>query len=170
MEEKKWYRVIDPLSPLYGCDVLTESSLTAVNHKDFTTRKFLMVKALRRVDVFVGDRPFQLIAKDGDDLGLMVDRAVLEDSPIQDETVETGTDRPHGICLDESEMTRVDGHKLKIVKYEKAIQIALLDHNGKLLATNTDSSDGKAYWEDSLVRLFVSGADPDDIVYTLRNS
>lgn len=172
MEEKKWFRVIDPLSPLYGCDVLLSGEKVynvewAVGGED---EEFHRVIAMRRVDVFVGDRPFQLVAKEGQDLGLLISNACFASSPVQDEIVEAGTDRPHGLCIDESEMTRQDGVTLRIARYERATQIAVEDADDCLMATHTDSSDARESWERVIVDMFERGDDLEDIVYALRNS
>lgn len=171
MEEKKWYRVIDPLSPLYGCDVLLDGHrVWGVEWAVDADESFYRVVAMRRVDVFVGDRPFQLVAKDGQDLGLMISNACFAASPVQDEIVVTGTDRPHGLCLDESEMTREDGATLRIARYEKATQIAVEDADDGLLASETDSTEARAVWESVIIGLFESGEDVGDIVYALRKN
>ena len=169
----KWFRVIDPLSPLYGCDVrVAPDGLSLVKPDDFSTRSFATIQALRRVDVFVGDRPFQLVAKDGEDLGLMIERSQLETSPLQNETVETGTDRPHGLCIDESEMTRADGVTLHVVNYERATQIALRDANNQVLASDTIAGDLdlRFIWETTVLSMFERGDDQDDLIYVLRNN
>lgn len=169
--ERKWYRVIDPLSPLYGCDVLlsgehVRSIAWAFDPED---EAFYRIVAMRRMDVIMGDRPFQLVAKKGEDLGLLISNACISSSPIQDEIIETGTDRPYGICINEGEMTRGDGYTLRVAQYEKATQIALSDSDGKLLATHTDLESSQ-YWEEEILRMFERGDDPDDIVYALRNN
>lgn len=165
MEEMKWFRVVDPLSPLYGCDVRGWESEAAFGPDDA-----LIVTAMRRVDVFVGNRPFQLVAKQGEDLGLAVRTSQLDVSPVQDEIIETGTDRPHGLCLDESEMTRLDGVTLRVARYERATQIALEDPDGVLVATATESGEARGAWETAIVDMFEHGDDQDDITYALRNS
>ncbi len=163
-----WYRVIDPLNPLYGCDVRCRESLQAEG--------WMVVEALRRVDVFVGDRPFQLVAPKGGCLGLLVDSDNLEVSPIQDEVMETATDRPYGLCLNESEMQRGDEVTLRIARYEYSTQIALLSAEGKLLATQTLWNGGPTgpettrLWEEKIVSMFERGDDQDDIAYALRNT
>lgn len=157
-----WYRVTDPLNPLCGCDVRVETSTLGPS--------WLHVVALRRVDVFLGDRPFQLFAPPEESLGVMIRKAHLEMSPIQDDVVQTATDRPHGICIDESEMTRADGVTLCVVHYERATQIAVKDSDGRLLATHTDSGDFRNVWEQALIGSFETGNDVDEIVYALRNS
>lgn len=160
-EEKKWYRVIDPLNPLCGCDVMI-AELTK-------QPGFFAVTALRRLDIFVGDRPFQLVAKEGEQLGVMVNFDHLQESPLQNEIVETGTDRPHGRCLDESEMTRKDGVTLRIARYERATQIAVEDPDDGLLTTRTETSDFRDLWERTIVNVFERGDDVEDIVYALEH-
>lgn len=168
MSEKKWYRVSDTLNPLHGCDVTGREK--NVGHSDGTMTEMFVITALRRVDIFVGDRPFQLVAKDGEYLGLLVDKAHLVDSPFQDEIMEVGDDRPFGICLDESEMTREDGVMLRVARYEKAVQIALSGADGKLRATNTQTDDLRYAWEQLIVGMFERNDDEDDIAYALRNN
>jgi len=167
--EKKWYRVVDPINPLFGCDVtglIDEDSLPG----------YLQVTAMRRVDIFVGDRPFQLVAQEGEGLGVMVDVDHLADSLLQDETVELTTERPYGRCIDESEMTRKDGVTLHIARYESSTQIAVSDADGELLGTNTLWSGGPTgpeivgLWEQRIVSMFERGDDQDDIAYALRNN
>lgn len=167
--EKKWYRVIDPINPLFGCDV------TGLIDED-THPGYLQVTAMRRVDIFVGDRPFQLVGNDYEGLGIMIDTDHLGESLLQDETVELTTERPFGRCIDESEMTRKDGVTLRIARYETHVQIALSDSEGSLLGTQTLWSGGPTgpmvvkHWEEKIVSMFERGDDQDDIVYALRNS
>lgn len=134
MEDKKWYRVTDPLSPLHGCDVRGEPR-NLVNI-DMSFDRFLIVEALRRVDIFAGDRPFQLIAPDGKSLGMMIEWAQLAESPLQDDIVELATDLPYGACLDEYEAERGDEVRLHVATFERAAQVALT-HKGKLLRSET---------------------------------
>lgn len=155
---KKWFRVNDQLSPLCGCDV------TGIEAEGW-----LSITALRRVDIFVGDRPFQLVAKEGEHLGLLIDTDQLVDSPFQDDVMVVGDDRPFGLCLNESEMTRKDGCTMFVARYERATQIALRS-NGKLLATKTDTSDVKEVWETQIIARFELGDDQDDMVYMLRSN
>lgn len=162
MDEKKWYRVIDPLNPLYGCDVSGVEALSVEG--------WLNLTAMRRVDVFVGDRPFQLIAKSGEYLGVLIDCDHLALAPIQDVTMVTGTDRPHGLCLDESEMVRKDGVTLRVARYERATQIAVEDAEENLLGTSTETGDFKDEWERQIIALFESGAEPEDIAYALEEN
>lgn len=165
--EKKWYRVVDPLSPLYGCDV---TGYRTAWDSDTDETLMIAITAMRRVDVFVGDRPFQLVAKDGESLGLWIDVECLDDSPVQDETVETGTDRPHGICIDESEMERGDGVKLRVARYERATQIAVESPDGELRATKTATDELRSVWEDLIVGKFQLGEDIDNLVVLLTST
>lgn len=122
--EVKWYRVIDPLSPLYGCDV--RGWKKNIGSNDLSYDEMLVVCAMRRIDVFVGDRPFQLIAPEGENLGLLIVLQCLEPSPLQDDVVELTTDIPYGEFLEEVEVSRDDGCVLHIVAFERAFQVALL--------------------------------------------
>lgn len=122
--EVKWYRVIDPLSPLYGCDV--RGWRKPVGNNEMTIQDFMVIEAMRRVDIFVGDRPFQLVAPDGEMLGLLIDWTQLEPSPLQDEIVELATDMPYGEFLEEVELNREDGCVLHLSAYERLYQVALL--------------------------------------------
>jgi hypothetical protein len=168
MGEVVWFRVIDPLSPLYGCDVkLADSSAVAV---DRGAEIWWKVIAMRRVDIFVGDRPFQLIAPPGESLGICIDPDQLEPSPLQDETVELQTDRPNGLCLDESEMTRGDGHTLRIARYERATQVALDDGQGTLLGTRTFYGMPDDTGDERVLSMFEQNCDPDEIVAMLHGS
>jgi len=175
-EDVKWYRVTDPLSPLCGCDVRL-SGLRVWNIAwSRPGTEFYQVVAMRKVDVFVGDRPFQLVAKEGEDLGLLINMDQLAESPFQNDVMEIGRDRPHGICLDESEMTRQDGVTLRIARYERATQIALEDADDCLLATTTepikptDPDEVRNAWEDAIITMFERGDDVDDICYALRTN
>lgn len=159
-----WYRVTDPLNPLYGCDVYVVGTASGV-----LSGPMAVISKMRRVDIFVGDRPFQLVAPPDEVLGVMVRVGDLEVSPLQDEKVETGTDRPHGLCIDESEMTRGDGLTLRIARYELATQIAVQDPNDGLLVSRTETSELRNYWEDLVVKAFERGDDVEDIVYRVGN-
>lgn len=126
MSDVKWYRVIDPLSPLYGCDVRGYDA--SEGPYGIPKGTYLNVSGMRRVDIFVGDRPFQLMAPKNENLGLMVLFQQLESSPIQDEIVELSTELPYGEFLEEVE----DGPRgdetearLTCVAYEELYQIAL---------------------------------------------
>lgn len=136
MDDVKWYRVIDPLNPLFGCDVRVRNDRAVVTKSG--AKLCWEISAMRRIDVFVGDRPFQLIAPEEESLGLWIDPAHLQDSPLQDDVVELGTDLPYGECLDEEQHTRADGLTVHAVTYEHAAQVALLK-DGKLLKTRTTS-------------------------------
>lgn len=124
MSDVKWFRVIDPLSPLYGCDVRGHCVDCSFGPDDG-----LVIRAMRRVDIFVGDRPFQLVAPEGETLGLIIISSQLEPSPIQDDIVELSTDLPYGKFLGEvEEGPRNDDEteaRLTCVAYEKRCQIAL---------------------------------------------
>ena len=164
MSEKKWYRVVDPLSPLFGCDVQGETYDAA--------HQLMVIRALRRVDIFVGDRPFQLVSPKTEKLGLglIISTSQLDDSPMQESVIEIGNDRPFGLCTDESELTRRDGYTLRIARYEHATQVAFDDPTGKLLASKTfygESPDAEPEQSDGVMALFESG-EVDDLVYLLQ--
>jgi hypothetical protein len=133
MEDKDitWFRVIDPLSPLFGCDVKLGFSRML---------NFTSIIAMRRIDVFVGDRPFQLIAPENETLGLFIDVNQLEASPFQNETMEMSTSIPYGACIQEYETARTESDEsetvLHIVYYDNATQVALKDGSG-VLSKNT---------------------------------
>lgn len=129
METIKWYRVIDPLSPLYGCDVTGYDA--ADGAYEIPKETYLNLTGMRRVDIFVGDRPFQLMAPKNENLGLMVLFQQLEKSPLQDEIVELATDLPYGEFLEEVELSRKDDCTLHLVAYENLYQIALLVPSGR---------------------------------------
>lgn len=152
-EGVKWYRVVDPLNPLYGCDV------RCIIEPDMDTTGYSTINAMRRVDIFVGDRPFQLIAQPGKDLGLMVFRDHLEESPVQDEIVELGTDYPYGKCQGEMNLTRGDDLAVNVAKYESTNQVALLK-GGKLLKSVMLGF----VRADNLAEMFEDGRSVDDIL------
>ncbi len=159
MSARKWFRVVDPLSPLFGCDVTVIGS---------TLKGFKHVMSMRRMDIFVGDRPFQLIAPEGESLGILIKESHLEESPLQVDVIEIGSSRPFGICLDESEMQRGDDLVLHIVNYEQATQIALKDGDGgELLATQTFTDKSVA---DAVLKMFERGDDRDDITFMLKRN
>lgn len=163
VEEKKWYRVTDPLSPLFGCDVRGWVSEAAIGPDNA-----LVVEAMRRIDVFVGDRPFQLVATPGENLGLAVRTDQLEESPLQDDIIELTTDSPYGKCVDEEEATRADDLNLHVTTYERAIQVALrrvlhtrLGVRLELLKTITIDSYSL---RDEIQQMFEDGRTADEIV------
>lgn len=127
-----------------------------------------VVQALRRIDVFVGDRPFQLVAGPDEDLGLIIRMEQLVKSPLQDQIVELVTDRPHGKCLDEYQLDRSDGVALRVARFEEAIQVALDDVDGVLLASTTYSGDRFQERFDSFEEHFRDGVEEDDLVLSLR--
>lgn len=135
MAEKKWMRVSDPISPLDGCDVL-------VTDEQVGEHPWRMVYGLRRIDVFVGNRPFQLIAEDKGNIGVMVNPLTLTDSPLGDDVVEMSTTTPHGKFVSE-DLYRgpEDGPSMMVVRFSRAYQVALLDVESRLMATNTWYSD-----------------------------
>ena len=116
---EKWYRVSDPISPLYGCDVKGYEIDSMFGPDDG-----MVLCALRRIDIFKGDRPFQLVAPVGEDLGIIISCDQLCLSPLQDDIVELATDLPYGRFLEESELF-VSDLVLNIVTYERAHQVAL---------------------------------------------
>lgn len=162
-DDVKWFRVTDPLSPLFGCDVDGYLLDKAFGNG----RDGFVVTGLRRVDIFMGDRPFQLVAKDDEDLGIMVDAAMLKESAIQDDIVELVTDRPFGIAIDEGEMTRDDGLTLSIARFERAVQIAMQGPDGDLIASKTFVGDPEFVGAE-ILEMFEDGADQDDIVFALK--
>ncbi len=111
-EKKKWFRVTDPLNPLCGCDVRIQDFGSFTEAKDWWT-----VEAMRRVDVFIGDRPFQLIAREGENLGLMVDARHLVESPLQATSVGVVRSPASTVATVASHTRRADGRRamLRIV-------------------------------------------------------
>lgn len=154
-----WYRVNDPLNPLCGSDVLTGE----VGRIEGGSRKFWEVIAIRRVDVFVGDRPYQLVAPAGGSLGIMVASDGLVESPIQDEVVEIATDRPYGKCVEERDLDRSDGVRLRVVEYEQMGQVALDDADGTLAASGNVTVGGISRLEEA----FRNGSDLDEMLELL---
>ncbi len=162
MGEVKWYRVIDPLSPLYGCDVRGYSAECVFGPDDG-----LVIKAMRRVDIFVGDRPFQLIAPQGETLGLVIDSRQLEPSPLQDETVELATDLPYGEFLEEVEDERGDRLRLHSVAYENAYQVALTSPEGVIVTRTIQNLNDELI---EIREMFARGDDVDDIKFKILRS
>jgi hypothetical protein len=144
MSSAKWYRVIDPLNPLCGCDVTIE---------DEGDDGFCVVTALRKLDVLMGDRPYQLRVVAGQNLGVSVFGEHLVESPIQDEIVEIAYDLPHGRCVDEQIIEGVD-EELRVVTYERAIQVAYGAPEGELYATSTLRGDDRTQRATDLVMAF----------------
>lgn len=154
-----WYRVNDPLNPLSGCDVRGEE-LSMYDKDGEPLGRFLIIAAARRVDVFMGDRPYQRVAADGQSLGLLVDSSQLVASPIQDDVVEIATDRPYGACVEERDHDRSDGLRLRVVEYELMGQVALDDTaSSELIASATVPIDGMREVE----KLFVGGFEIDEV-------
>ena len=129
--KSKWWRVIDPISPLYGCDVRGDLMFMS----ETSSHEYIFIEAMRRIDIFVGDRPFQLIAPSGEDLGLLINSKQLQLSPLQDDLIELSTDPPYGEFLEELELSRgdVDNCILHLVAYEKLYQVALLSRETGLV-------------------------------------
>lgn len=127
------------MNPLCGCDVKTGEE----GHLVGASGKFWEVTAIRRVDVFVGDRPFQLVAPPGDSLGIMVANSHLIKSPIQEDITEIATDRPFCKCLEEREHSRGDDLVLRVAEYEGMAQVALDDTaTNSVLTSATVSLEG----------------------------
>lgn len=115
LDEKKWYRVCEPLNPLNGCDVKIRDDGTGL----------VCLCALRRVDVFVGDRPYQLRG----DLGIWIREEHLKESPIQDDIMEMATDNPYGPFVGESR-SYDNPLEMHIARYQSAIVVSLRDLEG----------------------------------------
>jgi hypothetical protein len=157
-----WYRVNDPLNPLCGADVLTGDP----GHLEGGHGTFYEVRAMRRVDVFVGDRPYQLIAPEGQSLGILVASNHLVESPIQDDVVEIATDRPYGPCVEERDHARDDGLRLRVVEYVLMSQVAVDDSDtGELLSSATVSLGAAVIIEEA----FLGGNDREDMQFMIAN-
>ena len=155
----KWWRVVDPLNPLCGCDVKGWDSEAVFGPDDA-----LAVTALRRLDVLVGDRPFQLVAAEGEHLGVAVLREHLEPSPVQDDRIEIGYDNPHGRCLSEVSIPGPDGDELRVARYERAIQVAYGEMEGELYATATIRGSDRDTRLSNVIAAFSDGTvDVDDL-------
>lgn len=161
----EWFRVNDPLSPLHGCDVRGSE---AVDENE-ESLGFLMIEALRRVDIFVGDRPHQLVAPEDGNLGLMIDMNQLIESPIQDDIVELVTDRPFGKCVEEYQLDRADGVALRIARFEGAIQVALDDVGGRLVRSVVFSDVSREVEVEALVSDFRLGLEVDDLLVLMND-
>jgi hypothetical protein len=60
---------------------------------------------------------------------------------------------------------------MRIARYERAIQVAFQDKNGKLLATATEVEEHtRDVWEETLLTMFETNVDQDNIVYALRSN
>lgn len=173
MSDVKWYRVIDPLSPLYGCDVRGYDA--SEGPYEIPKGTYLNATGMRRVDVFVGDRPFQLMAPKNENLGLMVLFQQLEPSPIQDEVVELSTELPYGDFLEEVE----DGPRgdetearLTCVAYEERYQIALKWRDPASETINVYSRVIQSPNDDVIMirSAFNRGDDVDDIRYMIERA
>lgn len=147
MSSVKWWRVVDPLNPLSGCDVLIDEQVDCSDMHP--------VKALRRLDVLVGNRPFQLVNPEGD-IGIAVSAAHLQASPVQDDVVEIEYDRPHGKCLSEVTIPSGDGEELRVVEYENAIQVAYGECDGELYATCTIRGEDRGDRYQRLLKMYKS--------------
>lgn len=157
MSNVKWWRVIDPLNPLCGCDVTlapTEHGIVKFEDPDNDNTLYGAVTGLRRMDILMGDRPFQLIRKDGQDIGVLVRLGHLEVSPIQDDVVEIAYDLPNGKCLDEDVLSDGGDAELRIAKYENATQVAFGQPEGELYATCTLRGPDQNIRLDALIRAY----------------
>jgi hypothetical protein len=173
MSDVNWFRVIDPLSPLYGCDVRGYDAKDGPY--DLPRRTYLNVTGMRRVDIFVGDRPFQLMAPKNENLGLMVLFQQLEPSPLQDDIIELSTELPYGKFLEEIE----DGPRgdeteamLTCVAYEKRYQVALKWRDVGSETINVFSRTIQNH-NDDVMRIreaFDRGDDIDDVRYMIERA
>ena len=170
IEDDKWYRVTERMSPLCGCDVLGEIALDEFGEQ----LGFLLICKLRRVDVFVGDRPFQLVASPNESLGLLIDYSHLDESPLQEDIIEMSVSSPYGKCLNEDEYTRPDGLILRVVTYSKAVQVALEDPGSGLIAAETfiDNNINPRPLNRAIEihKQFESNVDSDEIVGIMRRN
>ena len=124
-----WYRVVDPQSPLFGCDVKGWISEAAIGADDA-----LVIQAMRRIDMVVGDRPYQMIASDGENLGLAIRTDQLEVSAVQDDLIEMTRTHPYGEIISEKKLG--DEISLTLVLYGRALQAAYVD-GSIVVAKNT---------------------------------
>ncbi len=155
----KWHRVTDPLSPLFGCDV--KCFMVRVPHG------YASIVALRRVDIFVGDRPFQLVAPPGETLGLMIDEIQLGDCQLQDETFELATDTPYGKFVNEEENYRDDGCSINVAWFTNATQVAIKNIDGQVVATRTFRNDSHISDANNILVSFVANDEIDDLKFTM---
>lgn len=155
-----WYRVMDPLNPLCGADVLIE---------DEGDNGFCVVTALRRLDVLMGNRTFQLRVPEGQHLGISVLAEHLVESPIQDDVIEIAYDYPNGKCLSEATLDTGDTDELRIARYERAIQVAYGEREGELAATCTLRGDDREERLKTIIGLFEdSNFDFDNLIAAMR--
>lgn len=115
LEHGRWYRVQGNIgNPLNGCDV------QVYDDPSDSAGIPLLVLALRRIDMIIGDRPYQL--RDPDGLGVYIDRYSLVDSPIQDDVVEIATDSPYGKFIDSNIFPLGKDGLITMARYERAVQ------------------------------------------------
>lgn len=167
MEEQKWWRVVAPDNILFGADV-RGNVIPADDGCEVAT---LFVRAIRRVDMIVGDRPFQ-VQNLGTGIMIEVNMDNLELSPVQDEVVEISRKSPHGEFQHETTETNGNRH-LTIVWYEDAIQIAVTEERGYTeltLATNTwmtSDSTERLHITEFATSLFREGA-IDELIASIK--
>ncbi len=163
---RKWFRVVDRVSPLCGCDVTGEA---AVDEKGEPVG-FLEIKGLRRVDVLIGDRPYQLRAPDGGNLGILIKMQQLEDSPIQDEVIEIAYDSPYGRCIDEWSESEEGVSDIHVVVFEDAIQVALHDgaEHPELLASCTLRGQGRTEVLERILDAMHLGSGTDSAIEIMK--
>lgn len=132
-----WYRVVDRAHPLWGLEVCGD-----LDNDDPVTdgcdEPLLHVLAVRRLDVFVGDRAFQIPRVKGMYLSL----EILELSPVQDDVIELDTSSPYGKCLVEGTLAPQKGFLLTYALYERAVTVSLttddlIDRDRRKMASET---------------------------------
>lgn len=126
-----WYRVVDRAHPLWGLEVCGDLNNQEVV-LDGSDDALLDVKSVRRLEVFVGDRPMQISRV----RGMWLSMDILEESPIQ-EDVQLEVGPPYGKCLEEDSMEigsilRTDGLgtnavKVTVALYERAATVAVVE-------------------------------------------
>lgn len=126
-----WYRLIDRAHPLWGLEVCGRLVLGNLYRRgtdlleDEENFEAIEVTAVRRLDVFVGDKVLQV----PEVRGMYLSCKLLERSPVQ-EDVELSFDSPYGKCLVESSRLVEDGRvtfiELNYVIYEQAVTVVLL--------------------------------------------
>ena len=155
----KWLRVRDPLNPLCGCDVVLH---------EMPDGAYREVTALRRLDVLLGDRPYQLRAPEGCTLGISIDVNHLEPSPVQDEIVEIGYDTPYGKFLEERSDGGADEYLMQVT-YENAIQFALLaQDDDELLGNCTFLGVGRTERAEKVRQSFLDSDGRDEVLTMMK--
>lgn len=120
-----WKRINDPLSPLFGADVRGLEIKVEENYYTHNSDKWFLVTHLRRLDLIVGNKPFQLSGGDDGHIGMIISCDFLIDSPVNEDTIEFDSLPPYGKFLGERLEKRLDGLRLESARFENSVQASL---------------------------------------------